>query len=132
MQQALESRRARLQTEAQGIVPEEVVVLETIGTVDGFIRAVEKVPGMEWLGEIEEEEIPPDDDFFALGGHSLMATQVVSRIREAFDIELPVVSLFECQTMEKLAERVENARWALRILDGGPKVSQADRRRVVL
>jgi hypothetical protein len=47
-------------------VPEEVVVLETIGTVEGFIRAVEKIPGMEWLGEIDEEDIPPDDDFFAV------------------------------------------------------------------
>ena len=66
LQRALEARRARLQTEAQGIVPEEVIVLETIGTVDGFIRAVEKVPGMEWLGEIEQEDLPPDDDFFAI------------------------------------------------------------------
>ena len=69
LQRALEARRARLQTEAQGLVPEEVVVLETVGTVEGFIRAVEKVPGMEWLGEIEEEDIPPDDDFFALDDH---------------------------------------------------------------
>lgn len=52
--------------ETQGLLPEEVIVLETIGTVEGFIRAVEKVPGLEWLGEIEEEDIPPDDDFFAL------------------------------------------------------------------
>ena len=41
-------------------------MLETVGTVDNFIRAVEQVPGMEWLAEVEEEEIPPDDDFFAL------------------------------------------------------------------
>lgn len=66
LQQALEARRTRFQVEASGLVPEEVVVLETIGTVDGFIRAVEKVTGMEWLGEIEEEAIPPDDDFFAI------------------------------------------------------------------
>ena len=52
--------------EARDLVPEEVVVLETVGTVDEFIRAVEAVPGMEWLAEIEAEEIPPDDDFFAL------------------------------------------------------------------
>ncbi len=65
LQRALEVRRARLHTEAQGIVPEEVVVLETVGTVAGFIRSVEKIPGMEWLGELEEEDIPPDDDFFA-------------------------------------------------------------------
>ena len=66
LQRALEARRARLHTEAQALVPEEVVVLETVGTVQGFIRGVEKIPGLEWLGEIEEDDIPPDDDFFAL------------------------------------------------------------------
>ena len=66
LQQALEARRTRLQVEASGLIPEEVVVLETVGTVDGFIRAVENVPGMEWLAEFEEEDIPPDDDFFAM------------------------------------------------------------------
>jgi subtilase family protein len=67
LQRTLETRRTRLQTEAHGLVPEEVIVLETVGTVEDFIGAVEKVPGMEWLSEIEEEDIPPDDDFFALG-----------------------------------------------------------------
>ena len=60
------ARRARLQAEAHDLVPEDVVVLETVGTVDKFIRAVERVSGMEWLAEVEQEEIPPDDDFFAL------------------------------------------------------------------
>lgn len=67
LQQVLDARHTRLQADSQGVVPEEVVVLETVGTVDDFVRAVERVPGMEWLAEIEEEEIPPDDDFFALG-----------------------------------------------------------------
>ena len=66
LQQTLEERRARLQMETRDLVPEEVVVLETVGTVDEFIRAVEAVPGMEWLAEVEAEEIPPDDNFFAL------------------------------------------------------------------
>lgn len=66
LQQVLEARRAKLQADSQGIVPEEVIVLETAGTVDEFIRAVERISGMEWLAEIEEDEIPPDDDFFAL------------------------------------------------------------------
>ena len=66
LQQALEARRARIQAQARDLVPEEVIVLETVGTVDNFIRAVEQVSGMEWLAEVEEEEIPPDDDFFAL------------------------------------------------------------------
>lgn len=54
----------RLQTESHDLVPEEVVVLETIGTVENFVRAVKKVPGMEWLAEIDETDVPPDEDFF--------------------------------------------------------------------
>lgn len=64
LQQALDARRARLQTEAAGITPEEVVVLETVGPVEDFIVAVRNIDGLEWLGEVEEEDIPPDDDFF--------------------------------------------------------------------
>jgi hypothetical protein len=70
LQRALDARRVKLQAEAQGVVPEEVVVLETVGTIQEFIRAVEKIRGMEWLSEVEEEEIPPDDDFFALDDKS--------------------------------------------------------------
>lgn len=64
LQEALAARRARLSTEASGVVPEEVIVLETVGSVNNFIVAVRNIEGLEWLGEIEEEDIPPDDDFF--------------------------------------------------------------------
>lgn len=66
LQQALDARRARLQTEASGITPEEVVVLETVGPVENFIVAVRNIDGLEWLGEVEEDDIPPDDDFFVV------------------------------------------------------------------
>jgi hypothetical protein len=46
-------------------MPEEVIVLETIGAVEDFIRAVNNVAGLEWLGETDVEDIPPNDDFFA-------------------------------------------------------------------
>ena len=63
LQQALANRRAALQGSSLGIEPEQVLVLETVGAVADFIRAVEKVEGLEWLAEYELEDIPPGEGF---------------------------------------------------------------------
>ncbi|NEQ79119.1 MAG: amino acid adenylation domain-containing protein [Moorea sp. SIO2I5] len=53
------------------------------------------------------------DNFFALGGHSLLTTQVISRVSEAFQMKLPLRSLFEKPTVALLSDRIETMRLAL-------------------
>ena len=49
---------------ADGLEPERVLVIETVGQIDDFQRAVHAIPGLEWLAEIDEEAIAPDDSFY--------------------------------------------------------------------
>src|SRR5206468_7986936 len=55
------------------------------------------------------ETIGVDDDFFVLGGCSRLATQVVSRLRGAFGIDLPLRMLFTSPTLGALAARIDEA-----------------------
>lgn len=64
LERAFESKRVLLQSAASDVVPEDVLVLETAGTVEEFVKAVRKIGGFEFLAEYDEQDIPPDDDFF--------------------------------------------------------------------
>jgi amino acid adenylation domain-containing protein len=69
-----------------------------------------------WARVLRLERVGARDDFFALGGHSLLGTRVVSRLREVFGVEVPLRELFDHSTVAGLAARVE----ALRRADAPP------------
>ena len=63
-----------------------------------------------WAESLEVERVGVQDDFFELGGHSLLAAQVIARIRSAYDVQLPLHSLFTAPRIADLAAEVEAAR----------------------
>lgn len=58
-------------------------------------------------GLLKVPEIGVDDDFFMLGGHSLLGTQLIARIRESFQVEMPLLALFDRPTVRGLAAEIE-------------------------
>ncbi|HEU4325819.1 MAG TPA: HAD-IIIC family phosphatase [Roseiflexaceae bacterium] len=60
-----------------------------------------------WAQVLGVDRVGITDDFFALGGHSLSATRLLSRIRDVFRVDLPQGVLFEAPTIALMAERID-------------------------
>ncbi len=64
------------------------------------------------------ERVGVNENFFLLGGHSLLGTQVIARVRDGFGVELPLRSLFDAPTISDLSVEIE--RLILARLEAGP------------
>jgi amino acid adenylation domain-containing protein/FkbH-like protein len=65
-----------------------------------------------WKEVLHLEQLSTSANFFDVGGHSLLAAQVVGRIRDKFAIDLPLRTLFDAPTVAALAEGIASGRWA--------------------
>jgi acyl carrier protein len=64
-----------------------------------LVGILSKLLGLDKLGL--------EDDFFTLGGHSLLGTQLIGRIRDAFGVELSLRSVFDSPTISELSVQIE-------------------------
>ncbi len=63
-----------------------------------------------WVELLGVDPVGVRDDFFQLGGHSLIAVRLFTRIKKAFHVEFPISVLFEAPTIERCADLVRAAR----------------------
>ncbi|GCF08365.1 non-ribosomal peptide synthetase [Dictyobacter arantiisoli] len=70
---------------------------------------IEEVLAGIWQEVLGLNHLGRDDDFFMLGGHSLLGTRVIARLQTIFGREIPITWLFDAPTVAALAERIEEA-----------------------
>jgi natural product biosynthesis luciferase-like monooxygenase protein len=73
---------------------------------------VEKSLAELWKELLEVQNIGRQDNFFESGGHSLLAMQLVVRVRTRFGVDLPLKNLFEHPTIAALAEAIDALSWS--------------------
>ena len=110
--------------DSQNLPPPEWVQAAETGYVPPRTE-IETVLAQIWADLLKVEKVGMHDDFFSLGGHSLLATRLVSRIRDALEVDVPLVSLFEYPSIAGLAPVVEEQAGR----QDRPKVPKLRRRR---
>jgi acyl carrier protein len=65
-----------------------------------------------WVQLLGIQDVRDDDDFFDLGGTSLLAVQLIARVREVYGVRLPMRSVFDTPTVREMAAKVAQLRAA--------------------
>jgi amino acid adenylation domain-containing protein len=74
---------------------------------DGPLSANENLILEIWQKVFQNQQISVDDDFFEIGGHSLMAVDVMGQVEDQTGIKLPLASLFQHPTIRSLAKLID-------------------------
>ncbi|MCY7464763.1 non-ribosomal peptide synthetase [Bacillus safensis] len=60
-----------------------------------------------WCEVLERDDISTDDHFFEIGGHSLKAMSLLSKVSKEFDVQVPIHLLFETPTIEAISRYIQ-------------------------
>lgn len=83
---------------------------DALDRVDEFVEPgseTEKVLAQIWMDVLGIDQVGIHDDFFNIGGNSLLSIRVFGRIADQFDVEMPLSVLFTETTLERLAARID-------------------------
>jgi acyl carrier protein len=81
-------------------------------TVSGLQTDTEQAVAEIWADVLKKDSFDAGDDFFEIGGNSMLATLVTYRLREDFEVETPLMLIFENPTVAELAKAVDELRAA--------------------
>jgi acyl carrier protein len=85
-------------------LPEPELTREGVGQSYVAPRTeVEEAVAEIWAELLGVSQVGVHDNFFELGGHSILATRIISRVREKFALEVPLRGLFESPTVAGLS-----------------------------
>jgi amino acid adenylation domain-containing protein len=73
------------------------------------VNQTEEILASLWQGLLKVQSISRSHNFFELGGNSLLATQLITRIRDSFQVEIPVRKIFEQSILSELAREIDKA-----------------------
>jgi len=82
---------------------------------------LEQKIGEIWKNLLKIEEVGIHDDFFDLGGHSILVNQSITRMREELQTDITMKEFFEEPTIEALARRLENRQKTSRSIKPAPR-----------
>jgi amino acid adenylation domain-containing protein len=85
--------------DATNVLPADISSEPESELAESLLQIVRELLGSDSVGV--------NDDFFLAGGHSLLGSQLIMRIRENFQVELMLRNLFEARTVERLALKIE-------------------------
>ncbi len=74
-------------------------MISTSGDVEGIIRSI-------WIDLLQTDAVGLDDNFFDIGGHSLLAVQVNARLQEQISSQISLIDLFRFPTIRSLANHL--------------------------
>jgi aryl carrier-like protein len=106
---------------------------ENIQSAEDFVApvtATEKKLAALWCDLLKIDSIGRNDNFFGLGGHSLLVMRAVSRMRESFGVDVQLRNLFERPTVAGLAEVIDGMVWAVESM--APRISEGPREEIEL